>query len=389
MPVHSALSLRALQAGVAGALGVGGESELCERLGSLWDARKVLLTDSGTSALTHAIRGAVGTTTRPVALPAYGCYDLATAAVGAGARVVLYDVDPETLAPVPESLRRAFAHGPAAVVVAHLYGIPIDTAEIRRLADGEGILLIEDAAQAVGGFFATRPVGGAGSVTVLSFGRGKGLTGGGGGALLCNDAQGDAIVAAAELRNGNARAGWSELARATAQWAFGRPTVYGIPSSIPFLRLGETVYHPPRPPRRIARSATRIVSAVWAASQRDAMVRRRNAERLNTAAQKRGCWRTIIVGPRAVPGYLRLPLLCASGSPAFSKTGERLGIMRGYALPLFALPALRRYRLPQAEGWPGATELADRLITLPTHARLSESDLAALEAWLVRPTFGT
>jgi hypothetical protein len=36
--------------------------------------------------------------------------------------------------------------------------------------------------------------------------------------------------------------------------------------------------------------------------------------------------------------------------------------------------------------FPGARTLAERLITLPTHSRLRERDLEALETWLARPS---
>jgi hypothetical protein len=37
------------------------------------------------------------------------------------------------------------------------------------------------------------------------------------------------------------------------------------------------------------------------------------------------------------------------------------------------------------DGFPGARLLAERLVTAPTHGRLAERDLTALEQWLARP----
>ena len=77
-------------------------------------AHSVLLTDSGTSALTLAIHTLCGArSNRLVALPAYGCYDIATAADGADVKVVLYDVSPHTLGPDVTSLKRALSSKPA------------------------------------------------------------------------------------------------------------------------------------------------------------------------------------------------------------------------------------------------------------------------------------
>jgi hypothetical protein len=49
---------------------------------------------------------------------------------------------------------------------------------VKRLAAQAGAVVVEDAAQAAGGTLHNRPVGTQGSLAVLSFGRGKGLTGG-------------------------------------------------------------------------------------------------------------------------------------------------------------------------------------------------------------------
>ena len=142
-------------------------------------ARGVLLTDSGTSALVLALRLAGEHSSHaPVALPAFGCYDLATAVDGAGATVLLYDVDPSTLAPEPGSLRTVMAERLTALVVVHLYGIPIDIAGLRIAQSSPDVLLIEDVAQGFGTRLHGQPVGTFGSMAVLSFGRGKGLAGG-------------------------------------------------------------------------------------------------------------------------------------------------------------------------------------------------------------------
>ena len=68
-----------------------------------------------------------------------------------------------------------------AVVVAYLYGIPFDTAPVRAAAGAVGAWLIEDAAQGAGASFRGRALGAFGDLSMLSFGRGKGVTAGRGG----------------------------------------------------------------------------------------------------------------------------------------------------------------------------------------------------------------
>src|SRR5215469_13123914 len=152
-PVSSPTSLGALGRSVVAAVQAGKAGEAsaqAERVAAAlrhrFGATAIALTDSGTSALVIALRATIrqgGT----VALPAYGCVDLIAAAIRAGVRVRLYDVDPSTLGPDLDSVRQVLARGVEALVVTHLYGYPVDLAAVRALTDGAGVLLIEDAAQ--------------------------------------------------------------------------------------------------------------------------------------------------------------------------------------------------------------------------------------------------
>ncbi|HEX4683519.1 MAG TPA: DegT/DnrJ/EryC1/StrS family aminotransferase, partial [Gemmatimonadaceae bacterium] len=152
---------------------------LCRAFG----AAECVATDSGTSALVLALRLAVGNG-GVVALPGYGCIDFASAVRYAGVKVRLYDVDPVTMSPDMDSVARVLHRGVAAIVVAHFYGYPADVAGVRELAGGFGVTVIEDAAQAAGANLDGNRLGSLGDLSVLSFGRGKGLFGGNGGALL-------------------------------------------------------------------------------------------------------------------------------------------------------------------------------------------------------------
>jgi dTDP-4-amino-4,6-dideoxygalactose transaminase len=359
---------------------------LREQIKSEFSALDVLLTDSGTSALSLALSAARGREGL-VALPAYACYDLATAADGADVRVVLYDVDPATLAPDSQSLARALEQRPSALVAVHLYGIPVDIDGLRRLCRETGTLVIEDAAQAVGASVQGKPAGTRGPFALLSFGRGKGISGGGGGALIVNDAAAGALLRQRSAQLETARAGWDELARAAAQWLLGRPTVYGTLSALPFLHLGETIYHAPRRPRSLSRASSRMVSSMWSAAQAEAHVRRAHAQRLLLTARGSTHWRTIDFAPAALPGYLRLPLITAQPTrdSLLTPRAASLGIMPGYPLPLHKLSGFRDRCVNASERFPGAQLLASQLITLPTHGLLTHDDVTRLEDWLRDP----
>ena len=342
------------------------------------------MTGSGTAALTLALRGAMDQTQPLIALPAYGCYDLATAADGANATVVLYDLDPETLAPRADSFQRALARKPAAVVLVHQYGIPLDVPTLRAQCNANGAVVIEDAAQAVGANLRSKPLGSFGSLAVLSFGRGKGLTGGSGGALLANNATGATLLDRVRHSLQPSESGWDDLIRVGAQWLLGRPGVYAIPAALPFLRLGETIYHEPAPLTGLSRAAAPMLDRVWAPSLAAAATRRTNAAALLETARKNTFWRAINVLPNAEPGYLRLPLLPRNQdrSSVLDESSIQLGITTGYPMPLNQLPGFRDRCANSGDGFPGAELLSQRLITLPTHALLNSNDRDRLAHWL-------
>jgi dTDP-4-amino-4,6-dideoxygalactose transaminase len=387
LPAYSPLTLRALGAGAAGLIFGPGRAPtaVAATLARAFGGDEVQLTDSGTGALTLAIRGSLaGAPGAPVALPAYGCYDLATAADGARAPVVLYDLDPATLAPDLDSLARALGHGTRAVVLAHWYGLPADPDPVRAATTTAGAVLIEDAAQSAGATWQGRPAGSFGDLTVLSFGRGKGTTAGRGGALVARGPAGSAALARVRSDLGRAAEGRREYVPLVAQWLLGRPSVYVVPSVLPFLRLGETLYHTPTPVAEMSSVAARTLASTLRLGEREVGTRRANARRLLAARAAGLTWVRVPAGGEA--GYLRLPFVATPASRAAAVTAEAraLGIMPGYPHALCDLRGFGKRVANKADGFPGARGLAERLITLPTHSLLRERDLLRLEAWLAR-----
>src|SRR5690606_39417180 len=116
---------------------------------------------------------------------------------------------------------------------------------VRALAATHQAVISEDAAQGIGGSYAGRPLGAHGDLAVLSFGRGKGLTAGGGGALLAGSAAFAAPVRELEGSLPPAARGVAGLFKSLVQWALARPSLYWIPAGLRLLGLGATAYRPP------------------------------------------------------------------------------------------------------------------------------------------------
>ena len=349
-----------------------------ERLADRFGAQALALTDSGTSALVLALRLAVGQG-GTVAFPGYSCIDLAAAARLAGVRVRLYDVDPTTLSPDLDSVKRALQRGVDAVLVAHLYGYPADVPAVAELSRPFGVTVVEDAAQGAGGMLRGSRSGAFGPLSVLSFGRGKGTTGGSGGALMAVSRDwADRINTACETLRKASR-GWTDLAAAAAQWMFGRPSLYGFPAAIPILRLGEMVYHPAHEPASLSSGAAALVCDALNMDDKEVEVRRHNVARLRAAATGSSL---IPMEPvtGGIAGELRFPVRSMNHAPA-----PKLGIYRGYPQTLAEQPELRPC-LHDGEGEQvGALELRRSLLTLPSHSRLTSRDVANLQSWLRTP----
>jgi perosamine synthetase len=345
-----------------------------------YGARGILLTDSGTSALVLALRILVpdgGT----VALPGFACIDLAAAVRFAGVRVRLYDQDPRTLSPDLDSLEATLRRGVDAILVAHLYGYPADMSGVAALASRYGVPVIEDAAQGAGGTLHGVPLGaaGRGTLTVLSFGRGKGTSGGAGGALLGFTPEQEERMTAIDEAIAPPGRGARVLAAGVAQWALGRPSTYAVPASIPMLRLGEMVYHPAHEPRRLTAAAAGILRHTLTLDPSELATRRANAERLTPLAEGGGRVRPITPIPGGKSGFLRLAVLATL--PTLQAV-PRLGVMRGYPRALAEqdelLPSLHRGEVGPA----GARSLREALLTLPTHSMVAPSDIQQLAHWL-------
>ncbi len=110
-----------------------------------------------------------------------------------GANPVFIDSEITTWNMCPVALEEAIkdqivqGKKPKAIIVVHLYGMPAKIAEICTIANEYDILLIEDAAEALGSTYKGRKCGTFGDFGILSFNGNKIITTSGGGALVCKN----------------------------------------------------------------------------------------------------------------------------------------------------------------------------------------------------------
>lgn len=123
-----------------------------------------------------------------VALSPIVCQDVISAVISAGCRPLFVDLDPSTTEVPASEWERARDDGAIIAIVVHLFGLGRSLTDVRRVFTGDGCLVIDDAAQAVGTTVGTQFAGTLGDIGILSFGYSKQLPMGGAAVLTRDDA---------------------------------------------------------------------------------------------------------------------------------------------------------------------------------------------------------
>jgi perosamine synthetase len=170
-----------------------------QEFAAAFECRFAVACSSGTAALHLATAAAGICAGDEVLVPAFTMIATANAPRYLGADPVLVDADAATWNLDPEQLGDKLTRRTRAVVAVHTYGQPADMDPILRFARDNGLVVIEDAAEAHGARYRGHPVGSIGDVAAFSLYGNKILTTGEGGVVTTND---EAIAQAArELRD--------------------------------------------------------------------------------------------------------------------------------------------------------------------------------------------
>lgn len=169
---------------------LAGDGEFTKRCSRWLEARtganKALLTHSCTAALEMAALLADIQPGDEVIMPSYTFVSTANAFVLRGAVPVFVDIRPDTLNIDETLIETAITERTKAIVPVHYAGVGCEMDTIMAIANKHGLLVIEDAAQAVMANYKGRPLGSIGQMGALSFHETKNIISGEGGALLVN-----------------------------------------------------------------------------------------------------------------------------------------------------------------------------------------------------------
>lgn len=142
---------------------------------------------NGTAALEVALAALQIGPADEVILPSFTIISCAMAVIRAGAVPVVVDSDPLTWNMDVSQIKARITSRTKAIMVVHIFGLPVDMDPVLELVRQHGLRLIEDAAQAHGLDYRGQPCGSFGDISTFSFYPNKLITTGEGGIVLCND----------------------------------------------------------------------------------------------------------------------------------------------------------------------------------------------------------
>jgi perosamine synthetase len=159
-----------------------------ERVAAFCGARYGVAVMNGTAALHLALAAAGVGDGDEVTIPTLTFVATANAVRYCGARPIFVEADPRHWGMDVRDLEARLTPRTRAIVPVHLYGHPSDMDPILALARRRGLVVVEDAAQALGAQYRGRRVGSLGDVGCFSFYGNKVMTTGEGGMCVLDDA---------------------------------------------------------------------------------------------------------------------------------------------------------------------------------------------------------
>ena len=142
---------------------------------------------NGSVALDLAITALGITKGDEVILPAHTIISCAAAIYRAGAVPVVVDCCPRTYNMTADLIREKVNSKTKAIMLVHIFGLPVEVDEIMEIASEHNLFVIEDAAEAHGLSYKGRPCGSFGDISTFSFYPNKHITTGEGGMVVTND----------------------------------------------------------------------------------------------------------------------------------------------------------------------------------------------------------
>ena len=141
---------------------------------------------SGTAALEVAIKALNLKKNSEVIIPSFSIIATALCVIKCGLKPILVDCSLSTWNMDPEKVLKKISKKTSAIIITHIYGLPVDLQKIMNVAKKKNIKIIEDAAEVIGLKYKNRMCGSFGDVSTFSFYANKHITTGEGGMIVTN-----------------------------------------------------------------------------------------------------------------------------------------------------------------------------------------------------------
>ena len=357
-------------------------------------SQKAQFYDSGTAALAAAIAAAIKAAVQAssklkniemaeVIMPAYACPDLVSAAIYAGVKPVLVDLEANRPWLDLTQLADAITSNTVAIIAVNLFGLAERWPQLRELVAEKELVLIEDSAQYFPGDRAEQDW--QGDLTVLSFGRGKPVSLLGGGAVLCNNPAMAELLPDFQHSSVSAKERVLYKLKARLYNAMISPTLYWLPQALPFLHLGETRYHTLPEIKAMDKQRFGLLATNIRCYQGDNNADYRT-EMISLMLERH---KAVVNLPRICNAplnrrLLRYPILLdAADRNRIYQNLKRAGLGASLMYPT-SLPKVAGLNglLDDKQRLPNAEAFASQLITLPTHSQMNEKDIDKIDAIL-------
>jgi perosamine synthetase len=316
-----------------------------------------------------------------VIIPAYTCFSVAAAIAACNLKIRLVDINPATLDYDYEKLCEISSERTLAIVGCNLFGIASNWKELQAFAKTRNIYLIDDAAQAMGSVYNSKPLGTNGDAGFYSLGRGKSLSTYSGGIIVTDDDNLNlGIAKQMQLHHEPGFIGETNIFAKIFLYAlFLNPYLYRLAASMPFLGIGKTEFDLGFKPAILSKIQIFLGGRLIPKIAKLNSIRMNNAEILANALNgSKG--RQVIGWPSKYKiNYLRLPVLFEDGATR-DKAIDRLrkiGISASAMYPstIRNIPGIEPYLADISECYDGADTVVGRLLTLPTHPNLKSKDI--------------
>ncbi|WP_100380066.1 DegT/DnrJ/EryC1/StrS family aminotransferase [Polynucleobacter brandtiae] len=159
------------------------ERKFAERVGRKY----AVAVSNGTAAIDLAVEALCIGDGDEVILPAFTIISCVLQIVRSGAIPVLVDSDPCTWNMNVSQIEAKITAKTKAIMIVHIYGLPVNMDPVIELARRYGLRIIEDAAEMHGQTYLGAPCGSFGDISTFSFYPNKHITTGEGGMVVTND----------------------------------------------------------------------------------------------------------------------------------------------------------------------------------------------------------